>query len=441
MLHFMYILLVLMLISGFFIGKRDPFSPTVVFCTSFVFCCSWAVVFSKQWNLVLHTNTFNVITCGVFTYIISALFARLFMEKTKGKKVYLQDIPSIEIQNWVILICILFEIFVILLSVFMLRKITGFTNISNAINAYDQSVKFSDKPYNYPMYVNLLRRAVGALGYWFAYVFVSYYISNKKIKIEYFFVFSLSFVSQLLSGGRNASINMVIGLCAYFAYFSQKKKKFYKYHIPIKTFFYIIIILSVALLFFQRLGVIMGRDVVTVGINYIAGYCGAQIKNLDIFLQEPIPASEIWGSQTFINIINWVGPKVGILRKQYRLYLPFRRVNNINLGNVATTFMSFYYDFGFIGVIILTMIMALFTQILYESIKRIKLKKIPSISVIVYGYVFSSIVFSFFSNKFYEQNFTPTFFRYMLWWYFFNIIFGNINIRIKTKNIKIERQK
>ncbi len=336
MLYFMYILLIFMLVLSFFLGRKDPFSPAVVFCASFVFCCSWAVVFANQWNLELHVNTFNVIIFGVFTYMMSALCARLFMEKIKGRKVYLQEISSIEIQNWIVLLCILGEIFVIILSIFSLKKITGLDNISSAINAYDQSVKFSDKPYNYPMYVNLLRRAVGALGYWFAYVLASCYISNKKIKIGYLLVFSLSFVSQLLSGGRNASINMVIGLCAFFAFFAQKKKKFYKYHIPIKIFLRVIIIVLVALFFFQRLGIAMGRDVVTIGINYVAGYCGAQIKNLDIFLQESIPISKIWGSQTFINVINWIGPKIGILENPYRLYLPFRRVNNMNLGNVST---------------------------------------------------------------------------------------------------------
>lgn len=109
----------------FFSWKKDPFSPAVVFCASFVFCCSWAVVFANQWRLELHINTFNVIIFGVFTYMASTLCARVFMEKIKGRKVYLQEISSIEVQNWIILLCILIEIFVIVLSIFTLKKSLG----------------------------------------------------------------------------------------------------------------------------------------------------------------------------------------------------------------------------------------------------------------------------------------------------------------------------
>ena len=45
-------------------------------------------------------------------------------------------------------------------------------------------------------------------------------------------------------------------------------------------------------------------------------------------------------------------------------------------------------------------------QYMYEICKRVKLKDKPSIPILLYGYMYSSIVLSFFSNKFYENTFT-----------------------------------
>ena len=126
-----------------------------------------------------------------------------------------------------------------------------------------------------------------------------------------------------------------------------------------------------------------------------------------MFLQEDHSKNnEIWGSQTFVSIIRWLGPKFGIENYYYQLDLPFRRINGFSLGNVYTTFYPYIYDFGYLGEICLVVLMAIIVQCVYEICKRTKLKNSPSIPILLYGYMYSSIVLSFFSNKFYENTFT-----------------------------------
>ena len=64
--------------------------------------------------------------------------------------------------------------------------------------------------------------------------------------------------------------------------------------------------------------------------------------------------------------------------------------------------------------------MAIISQIIYEKCKRVKINKRPSIYIIIYGYIFSSLVLSFFSNKFYEQNINPTFIYCIPLWNIYN---------------------
>ncbi|MBI1696383.1 oligosaccharide repeat unit polymerase, partial [Lactobacillus crispatus] len=60
------------------------------------------------------------------------------------------------------------------------------------------------------------------------------------------------------------------------------------------------------------------------------------------------------------------------------------------------------YDFGYIGVVILTGVMAIISQLIF-NIARIKRKVSLSLSQIIYSYIGSFIALSFFSNKFFES--------------------------------------
>ena len=90
---------------------------------------------------------------------------------------------------------------------------------------------------------------------------------------------------------------------------------------------------------------------------YLAFYCGAEIKNLDIFLNSTKTKPAIWGEQTFVNLVKAIGRFFISGFDQYYLINPYQSVNGYYLGNVYTTFKAYIHDFGYIGMIILIIIM------------------------------------------------------------------------------------
>ena len=78
------------------------------------------------------------------------------------------------------------------------------------------------------------------------------------------------------------------------------------------------------------------------------------------------------------------------------------------MGNVYSTFEPYFLDFGLKGVVIISYIMGMFSQYVYGRVKYISNSKNRYIdyNAILYGYIYFPIVFSFFSNKFFEMVFS-----------------------------------
>lgn len=128
---------------------------------------------------------------------------------------------------------------------------------------------------------------------------------------------------------------------------------------------------------------------------------------------------DVWGKMTFVRMINFLGGFLKIDSWVYELDLPFLRSNGYVCGNVYTTFYAYLYDFGVTGVIVLMILMGLISQVLYQkATKPSKRNRRYSINlwIIVYSYVFYSLAFSFFSNKFYEGIVSIQFIKYLVFW-------------------------
>jgi oligosaccharide repeat unit polymerase len=180
------------------------------------------------------------------------------------------------------------------------------------------------------------------------------------------------------------------------------------------------------LLSFQSLVDLLGRtsSIRENLFDYLAKYSGAQIKNLDIFLQEQTSnKSVIWGKNSFYTLIQWLGPYIGITDNNYNLDLPFRAVNGYGLGNVYTTFYAYIYDFGYNGMLILVGIMAVVSQYFYEKCKHTFSNGYPRLSEMIYGLIAGALVLSFFSNKFYELIFGRIFIGTLMCWIIYNRYF------------------
>ena len=426
MIYELMIILLVLLVFSYFLNRKDIIAPSFIFCLSFVFCVAWAIGYSKIWELdTLHSNTFFVIVGGVSEFIFVGYIVQIFFEQIKSKK-YLNEnfkIEEIYVNKEIKTICLLFSILTLYLCLkFVIRAVNGsWKNVAVAVAKFDRINKFSNVNLELPRIVGTLKLIVNAMVYWYVYVLINNYLIQKKVDIVSLLIVIVSSLVTMAVGGRNGVLNIILAFVS-IGYLLARKKYNFKSKMNIKAKVAIILLPITFIMAFPKMAGLLGRPVKGSSTYYMAIYCGAEIKNLDIYLQERnnniLNKNEL--SQTFINITRWIAPKIGYKDVKFKLDLPFRYINGVNLGNVYTTFYPFIYDYGYLGVVYLIGLMSIIVQFVYEKSKRVHLSNKPSIWIIIYGYMFSSIVLSFFSNKFYEQNFNKQLIYAVVFWYFMN---------------------
>lgn len=438
MIYFQTGILICLLLLFYWINKGDAFSPSFIFTASFTFSSLWACIYANKWNLELHQNTFNVICGGVLEFGIVCLIVHttstLFKKNRASywKRFY---VSPIFIQRGKLYFFMAFEVLTILLTVRFLGRATGSTNLTNAIFMYRYQFDELTGNTGMPFYVSWPRICVNAAGYWFAYIFANNFVATKKLpKLELIIVL-LSAVSGMMLGGRGNIVFLLLAIAVLYWILFHKTKSPKESKVSFKALLITVAIAAVLIITFQNLGNLLGRNSTANPMDYLATYFGAEIKNLDMVLQGNAHYSvKFFGEQTFINLYKWIG---SITNNSEMLDLNFATqflsINGYNLGNVYTTFYSFYHDMGYPGIIIFVFVMALICQSIYEHILSSEDSRRCMTLMVLFGYIFNTIVFSFFSNKFYEQLFSGAAFYSIIFWLLFRFFFIKVKFKVSRK--------
>lgn len=447
MIYLLLLILIVLCVTSFFVFKKDIISPSFIFSLGFTIASVFAVIYAKKWELGLHLNTFLVILLGVAEFLVVSYAVHLVFKKINEKKVKENFQSSCEKNEggyikinrtneclYLILILIISSVYLY----YIVKSVDGsFTAIFEAMSKYDNLLKFSEQSISLPFLITNLELLVIASGYWFIYVVMNNYLYTKKVNIVEIFIIIVSIVSSMLSGSRTIAFMILFAAITIFIVLMQKKKNNNNIF-TLKLVRNIIILGCIFITVFYISAMAWGRVAKDDKMYYFAIYCGAEIKNLDIFLQEGfIKNDNIWGSQTFYSIIQTLAKKVKIDNVQdYKLDLPFRNINGLNLGNVYTTFYPYIYDFGYIGEFWLVLIMATISQVIYELAKNTKQKNYPSLSILVYSNIVNCLILSFFSNKFYENIIAMDMIKKVIFWIILNLVFCEIDWKKIYMNLK-----
>ena len=156
-------------------------------------------------------------------------------------------------------------------------------------------------------------------------------------------------------------------------------------------------IIATVLLFYFSTKYI-GRSTEDFGIYYLAFYCGAEIKNLDIFINSiNIPESNYLGEYTFFSIYNFFDSNI----KYNKDILGFNWVGNYMLGNVYTCFQNYYIDFGIVGTFIIISLIAIGIQYIYVRATNSTILNYSffDFRLFLYAFVGRKLALSFFSES------------------------------------------
>ena len=448
MIYVMFIILVMLLYFVFNANKKDLLAPGFIFTLSFTLSCAWAVMYAKPWGMMrMNPITIAVIVGAVIEFILVTMFVKLIFKnysmKTDEDRYHLTYIKVDDIIKWA---CLVFGIIVLIFDIRYILKVTGFgiTHLSRAIKEYDVIYKFSGRMISPPRLLGISLIILQDMAYWYLYVSINNFLVQKEIDYKTIGITLSYMVLSICNGSRTPAVCMVLAGITIF-YILLKKKNSYKKRLQVKNSLIIkgIIIFVIFIISFPQIARLMGRNITEKTMYYLAIYCGAEIKNLDMFIDELQKTKELGNyikptnNQTFVNFVNWWGPKLGLLKHGYKLDLPYKSYGGKSLGNVYTTLYAYIYDYGYFGVIPCIAFMAFACQFVYSKAKETKTDNKVNVWILAYGYIFNTLCLSFFSNKFYEQVFNKGFLFGLIFWNLANYFFIKIKITYGEKRRNI----
>lgn len=436
MIALTFTLLVLTILS-FFTNNRKFIAPSFLYSISFLFASFFALLNEKAWMLYLSGTTFWIIVLSVFEFIIVGLLVKWIIQLIRNSKIKstnnIVTVFSFNKGKRYFITIEVIQLLCIIISALMIMKVTGQFNLASAVNTLNYSNNgFSNMSINLPTYVNLMLNFNQYMGIIGEYLFAESLILKKKFNVFLFIEIFLALGSSLLTGTRGGVLMSLVSIIVFLFLFLYKDKKYNALKIGKYTLIVVVVIIGVLFLL-QWSATLVGRNVESFkGFEYVSIYVGAEIKNLDVFVTTntfPIHG-QIWGEQTFYSIINFAIKHLGIKLPDYNLTLPFQYINGISLGNVYTTLYPWLYDFGYAGVGILTALMATISQIFYSFSEKNNQSVVPIGQLFYGGIIAPAIVFSFFSNKFYESFDIISLIIAVIIWYLFNMIFKECTRRL-----------
>lgn len=423
MIHILLIIICINLYISFKHFKSIA-APPVLFCLGFLLCVLNSINYYKEWGLdKFHINTFVVLSIGIslFTFTAISVSKRKYQKMNVGT----DNTSNIFIPTKALFIFALFFLLVLILVFRSLQQATGYTDFASVAYTVDSVNKFDDtESITLPFWVNSLYKIAYTSSCLLTYFGMKSFITNKKNSMNrfmYLVIFCMLIISPLFFGGRAGSVRY-LWLMSFMFFYVYSERRNWKYHLPKKM---VIVALSLAFLLaysWTNLASFLGREVETQDNRYrtytFAIYCGAQIKNLDLFLNEKSPKSndKLVGYATFSQIYNKFIPK-----DKRENILPFRNYNGYGLGNVNTCFYNFIYDFGYWG-LILTILCSLALTKLWYRVRYVN-EKYKILLLCTYGILSYSVFTSFFSEGIISSVVSISFItQIFLWWVEYKII-------------------
>lgn len=403
---------------NFFINNKELTSPAVLFSFSFVILMIFAFINYSDLGLYsLNWRTSFVIIIGILSFMLGTL---PFVKMTNRISFFFNEEKGVRINQKVsvnkLLIFLLFGFFILILNI----KYLGISaeNYSSILGDIRDSTVNSGSGV-LPKYLVFSNMIMLMGGIFFSIELPRFFIEKDYIKVFFSLViFLLSILISFSGGSRGSSLILIISLIFNSILESYKNNKLRK--IKISSIIKVFLIIIVLLYLFKESAVILGQTQVAdfSFSRYILLYVGAQLKNLDMALtyQNIINSSNVFGQETFRSFVKFFSNLIGSgLYGDYKLFLPFNYYNGISLGNVYTTFYPFLRDFGYFGVIICSMLMGVISEYLYYLAKKFNSwNDGVSIWNILLSWSSFCLLFSFFSNKFYENIFSLDILNYIV---------------------------
>ena len=421
-------LYVIFLAITFSSAKGILIAPQVIFVICFIPQIVLLIPNVSKWSVDLSDQTFWILFSGPIIFYLASIVGKVFFGKIRYKKKnisvgrFKRNIISSDVKSccWIpsyLLIgyAIFQEIVFLLTLVFLLRRVGG-SNLSNIIFSYRLSAIGKGDEIQLSGLLRAFRTLCITCNYYFAFPLAeSIVYKDKKNRATLIVIMVTGIVNCVILGARGGAVQLMVAFAVQF-YMIALNKREWKSRIQFKNIIKVIIGIAILFPLFQYSANWLGRNAVRyTSMDYLSMYLSAEVKNLDTFVRAGRFGSSISDNQTFCTVINFLAEHFSFAKGwEHQLYNPFRSVNGFNLGNVSTVYYAPMYDWGYIGVVIYLIAMALFCQYLYKKSKISLGSTNEILPTVIYSYVFYTVLFSFFSPKFSEIIINPVFIKMLI---------------------------
>lgn len=375
-------------------------------------------------------RTVLIVALGLLSFSISS--AVTYAVDRIGHRPIQRELTSFSIQSYKLWVYLFFQLVLYIFTfVMMIRNISGrlsHIEITTIVNMYYEMNRTGATVY-YSSFVNIGQIVNFSCVYYMLYIAIVNILSKKKNSWLIYANIFVGVFGSLLTGTKTAFYMFGIGAFI-MAIVLRSKANGWKKNISIqsirKTIFYMLLALGG----FIVIHGMQGRTMADVAIlDTLATYLGSPIKNLELFIQENHKSNEVFGAQTFGSFYEELYELTGNASYKISFLYQYRWINGYGLGNVYTIFMPLYYDFGMLGVFIIMGLMGIFTQKIYDKMKYRKKNPQVDFYVIFYAYLAFAVMFSFFSNKFFECILAKAGVYFLVGIWMFDIFMTRLDLR------------
>lgn len=320
----------------------------------------------------------------------------------------------------------IFVLFIILSKYIIMRNTFGvYLTFSELIFSNRMDTWSGDNMLQFPKYVTY-GSTFSLLVSFYTYYLLSLSLLSKSrhlplmLSVLLWIHFSLLIVNGMLGGDKGSVLEplfrfVTVFLFVYYTFnHSFKMKK--------KTFVRMALIFLVVALSFRSLSGLMGRETDSYSSNtdMLAEYMGGEIKNFDIYMHhmDGNPKDKVFGEKTFASLYEDLDSKyVGRNGN-------FQSVGNYSLGNVYTQYYYWFDDWGYVGIIFMSLLIAITSMFFYKrSWLKISQGIMPNPAMFIFVMMVSPLFMSFFSSKFTEAVIRTSFLKLVIYIFVFNYIF------------------
>jgi oligosaccharide repeat unit polymerase len=418
---FLLIFLIALLFIGYRITGSSLVSPLVIFLVPFIVAIIYGLTFYGSVVYTFSVETCTVIGVGSLAFTLVCSLAHIIFRsagrKSKNAVVHGRTdstaLPSLFYFAILIFNCLSFiEVYKAEKAITIQYGQSG--TFSDTISSYNNSSKFGADGVAISGISSYLFQVSYASCFVLAYL-VARQITNgeKRISRLCLGTYLFSSIGLLLIGSRSLTITSFVALgimCCILSIQNGTMPQFSR--IPVKAFGFVVVGGAVAISVFFIMLFAVGRDLGTLSPwEYIAIYLSAPLKNLDIFISGGYASSDVFGQYTFTRLYESLA-KGNAIDSTITTIKQFQSFHGFLLGNVYSMFQAPLKDFGPFGCTVVMGVMGLIMQTLYEySIKEKRSANLPY-AVLFYGYLSYSLLFSFFSNMFFETVVSTGFLKF-----------------------------